>query len=98
MYEHMRNPNCSTVGLHHYCCSHLVGSHVMNSAIEQSGLPRMKPTHNVIKYPSMQVDNVVPLGDILQIAVLELTRKMCQAAPGEMGKDIKIIPALLQSD
>ena len=38
------------------------------------------------------------VGDILQIAVLELTRKMCQAAPGRMGKDVKIILALLQSD
>ena len=38
------------------------------------------------------------MGDILPIAVLELTRKMCQAAPGEMRKNIKIIPALLQSD
>lgn len=59
MYEHVRTPNCSTVALHHHCCSDLMGSHAMNSAKEQSGLPRMKPTSNVIKYPSMQVDNLV---------------------------------------
>ncbi len=36
-------------------------------------------------------------GDILQMAVLELIRKVCRAAPGEKGKYIKIILALLQS-
>ena len=36
-------------------------------------------------------------GDILQMAVLELIRKVCRANPGEKGKYIKIILALLQS-
>lgn len=45
----------------------------------------------------MQVDNVAHWGDILQMAVLELIRKVCRAAPGEKGKYIKIILALLQS-
>ena len=44
-----------------------------------------------------QVDNVAHWGDILQMAVLELIRKVCRASPGEKGKYIKIILALLQS-
>ena len=36
-------------------------------------------------------------GDILQMAVLELIRKVCRANPAEKGKYIKIILALLQS-
>ncbi len=44
-----------------------------------------------------QVDNVAHWGDILQMAVLELIRKVCRANPGEKGKYIKIILALLQS-
>ena len=45
----------------------------------------------------MQVDNVAHWGDILQMAVLELIRKVCRANPAEKGKYIKIILALLQS-
>lgn len=36
-------------------------------------------------------------GDILQMAVLELIRKVCRSNPNEKGKYIKIILALLQS-
>ena len=36
-------------------------------------------------------------GAILQMAVLELIRRVCRAAPGEKGKYIKIILALLGS-
>ena len=45
----------------------------------------------------LQVDNVAHWGAILQMAVLELIRRVCRAAPGEKGKYIKIILALLQS-
>lgn len=45
----------------------------------------------------LQVDNVAHWGDILQMAVLEVIRKVCRANPGEKGKYIKIILALLQS-
>jgi len=45
----------------------------------------------------VQVDNVAHWGDILQMAVLELIRKVCRANPAEKGKYIKIILALLQS-
>jgi coatomer subunit beta len=44
-----------------------------------------------------QVDNVGHWGDILQMAVLELIRKVCRTNPSEKGKYIKIILALLQS-
>lgn len=44
-----------------------------------------------------QVDNVAHWGDILQMAVLELIRKVCRSNPNEKGKYIKIILALLQS-
>jgi coatomer subunit beta len=64
---------------------------------KQSGQHRMKPASNVINDLFMQVDNVAHWGDILQMAVLELIRKVCRAAPGEKGKYIKIILALLQS-
>ena len=45
----------------------------------------------------LQVDNVAHWGDILQMAVLELIRKVCRSNPNEKGKYIKIILALLQS-
>ncbi|CAL5220396.1 g2403 [Coccomyxa viridis] len=50
-----------------------------------------------VNYLLSQVDNVAHWGDILQMAVLELIRKVCRANPGEKGKYIKIILALLQS-
>ena len=36
-------------------------------------------------------------GDILQLAVLELIRKVCRGAPAEKGRHMKTILALLQS-
>ncbi|KAK9813120.1 hypothetical protein WJX72_009365 [[Myrmecia] bisecta] len=50
-----------------------------------------------VNYLLSQADNVVHWGDILQMAVLELIRKVCRANPGEKGKYIKVILALLQS-
>ena len=44
-----------------------------------------------------QVDNVAHWGDILQLAVLELIRKVCRGAPAEKGRHMKTILALLQS-
>nr|BAC87706.1 coatomer subunit beta [Botryococcus braunii] len=42
-------------------------------------------------------DSVGQMGDLMQIAVLDLIRKVCRTNPGEKGKYIKIILALLQS-
>ncbi|CAL8470680.1 g10222 [Coccomyxa elongata] len=50
-----------------------------------------------VNYLLSQVDNVAHWGDILQMAVLELIRKVCRSNPNEKGKYIKIILALLQS-
>ncbi len=51
----------------------------------------------LILHLAAQVDNVAHWGDILQMAVLELIRKVCRSNPNEKGKYIKIILALLQS-
>ncbi|KAK9833410.1 hypothetical protein WJX81_002667 [Elliptochloris bilobata] len=48
-------------------------------------------------YLLSQVDNVAHWGDILQLAVLELIRKVCRGAPAEKGRHMKTILALLQS-
>ncbi|DBB17526.1 hypothetical protein WJX82_003794 [Trebouxia sp. C0006] len=50
-----------------------------------------------VHYLLSQIDNVAHWGDILQMAVLELIRKVCRVNPGEKGKYIKIILSLLQS-
>jgi len=50
-----------------------------------------------INYLLSQVDNVALWGGLLQLAVLDLIRKVCRNNPGEKGKYIKIIVALLQS-
>eukprot|EP00884_Botryococcus_braunii_P022038 jgi/Botrbrau1/8518/Bobra.0029s0022.1 len=42
-------------------------------------------------------DSVGQMGDLMQIAVLDLIRKVCRTNPAEKGKYIKIILALLQS-
>lgn len=43
------------------------------------------------------IDRLVDWGDVLQIAVLDLIRKVCRAQPEAKGRYIKIILALLQS-
>jgi coatomer subunit beta len=43
------------------------------------------------------VEQVAQWGDLLQMAVLELIRKVCRHNPAEKGRYIKIILALLQS-
>lgn len=42
-------------------------------------------------------DNVALWGDILQMAVLDFIRKVCRQSPGEKGKYLKVILALLTS-
>eukprot|EP01024_Parvocaulis_polyphysoides_P045806 TRINITY_DN4294_c0_g3_i1.p1 TRINITY_DN4294_c0_g3~~TRINITY_DN4294_c0_g3_i1.p1 ORF type:complete len:950 (-),score=181.16 TRINITY_DN4294_c0_g3_i1:400-3249(-) len=48
-------------------------------------------------YLQENVDSVANWGDILQLAVLDLIRKVCRTTPNEKGRYIKIILALLQS-
>lgn len=43
------------------------------------------------------IDRLVDWGDVLQIAVLDLIRKVCRAQPEAKGRYIKVILALLQS-
>eukprot|EP01018_Ginkgo_biloba_P040144 Gb_03760 [translate_table: standard] len=43
------------------------------------------------------LDSVPQWGDLLQMVVLELIRKVCRSNPGEKGKYIKIIISLLNS-
>lgn len=50
-----------------------------------------------VSYLFQQIDRVADWGDILQIAVLDLIRKVCRTSPDQKGKYIKIILALLQS-
>ncbi|KAL4452385.1 hypothetical protein ABPG75_008047 [Micractinium tetrahymenae] len=50
-----------------------------------------------VAYLFQQIDRVADWGDILQIAVLDLIRKVCRSNPEQKGKYIKIILALLQS-
>lgn len=50
-----------------------------------------------VRYLFENIDQLANWGDILQMAVLELIRKVCRTTPAEKGKYIKIILALLQS-
>ncbi|MEW5304789.1 MAG: hypothetical protein WDW36_007376 [Sanguina aurantia] len=50
-----------------------------------------------VKYLFENLETLSLWGDILQMAVLELIRKVCRLTPSEKGKCIKIILALLQS-
>lgn len=50
-----------------------------------------------INYLMSQVDNLPLWGGLLQLAVLDLIRKVCRSNPADKGKYIKIIVALLQS-
>ncbi|KAF8073244.1 coatomer subunit beta-1 [Scenedesmus sp. PABB004] len=50
-----------------------------------------------VKYLFDHLDQLPVWGDILQMAVLELIRKVCVGAPESKGRYIKIILALLQS-
>lgn len=50
-----------------------------------------------VGYLFKNVDRLVDWGDILQISVLNLIRKVCRAQPEAKGRYIKIIVALLQS-
>jgi len=50
-----------------------------------------------VRYLSENLEQVSNWGDILQMAVLELIRKVCRTNPAEKGRNIKIILALLQS-
>ncbi|EFN54954.1 hypothetical protein CHLNCDRAFT_56190 [Chlorella variabilis] len=54
-------------------------------------------TDKAVTYMFQQIDRVADWGDILQIAVLDLIRKVCRTNPEQKGKYIKIILALLQS-
>lgn len=54
-------------------------------------------TDRAVAYLMSQIDRVADWGDILQMAVLELIRKVCRTNPEQKGKYIKIILALLQS-
>jgi coatomer subunit beta len=60
----------------------------------------MLTTHapeRAVSYLFAHLDALPLWGDILQMAVLELIRKVCIAQPESKGKYIKIILALLQS-
>ncbi|XP_074569847.1 coatomer subunit beta-1-like [Curcuma longa] len=48
-----------------------------------------------VAYLLSQADHVANWGDLLQMAALDLIRKVCRANPGEKGKHIKIIVSLL---
>lgn len=50
-----------------------------------------------VRYLFEHLDQLAVWGDILQMAVLELIRKVCLTNPDSKGKYIKIILALLQS-
>ncbi|XRB25566.1 coatomer subunit beta [Pseudoscourfieldia marina] len=50
-----------------------------------------------VEYLMSKLDQMSNWGDILQMQVLELIRKMCRVAPESKGKYIKIILTLLQS-
>lgn len=50
-----------------------------------------------VNYLLNHLDNVSSWGDILQMVVLELVRKVCRSNPGEKGKYIKIVILLLSS-
>jgi coatomer subunit beta len=50
-----------------------------------------------VAYLFDNVERLVDWGDILQLAVLDLIRKVCRAQPEVKGRYIKIILALLQS-
>eukprot|EP00877_Chromochloris_zofingiensis_P001624 jgi/Chrzof1/11462/Cz05g37150.t1 len=54
-------------------------------------------TDKAVKYMFEHLDQIVVWGDILQMAVLELIRKVCRTSPDQKNKYIKIIVALLQS-
>lgn len=50
-----------------------------------------------VAYLFDNIDRVADWGDVLQMAVLDLIRKVCRAQPEAKGRYIKIILALLQS-
>ncbi|KAG6547730.1 hypothetical protein Mapa_010543 [Marchantia paleacea] len=50
-----------------------------------------------VSYLLSHLESVSGWGDILQMVVLELVRKVCRTNPGEKGKYIKIIISLLNS-
>ncbi|CAK9866541.1 unnamed protein product [Sphagnum jensenii] len=50
-----------------------------------------------VNYLLNNLESVAGWGDILQMVVLELVRKVCRTDPGEKGKYIKIIVSLLNS-
>lgn len=50
-----------------------------------------------LHYLLNNLENVPLWGDIMQMAVLELIRKVCRSKPAEKGKHIKIILSLLTS-
>eukprot|EP01018_Ginkgo_biloba_P001285 Gb_23100 [translate_table: standard] len=50
-----------------------------------------------INYLLSHLDNVLQWGDLFQMVVLELIRKVCRTNPAEKGKYIKIIISLLNS-
>ncbi|KAH9297610.1 hypothetical protein KI387_029292, partial [Taxus chinensis] len=50
-----------------------------------------------VNYLLRNLDAVPQWGDLLQMVVLELIRKVCRSNPGEKGKYIKIIISLLNS-
>lgn len=54
-------------------------------------------TDRAMKFLFESMDQLSTWGDILQMGVLELIRKVCRQSPAEKGKYIKIILALLQS-
>eukprot|EP00887_Chlorella_sp_A99_P002075 scaffold21.g2075.t1 len=50
-----------------------------------------------VAYLMSQIERVADWGDILQMAVLDLIRKVCRTQPEQKGRYIKIILALLES-
>lgn len=54
-------------------------------------------TDRAVRYLYQHLEQLPNWGDILQMAVLELIRKVCRTSPGEKGRYIKVILALLQS-
>lgn len=54
-------------------------------------------TDRAVRYLYEHVDQVTGWGDILQMAVLELLRKVCAKSPAEKGRHMKVILTLLQS-
>mmetsp|Transcript_24653 Transcript_24653/g.61827 ORF Transcript_24653/g.61827 Transcript_24653/m.61827 type:complete len:954 (+) Transcript_24653:242-3103(+) len=51
-----------------------------------------------VEYLAEVLDQVSSFGDILQLIVVELIRKVCRHAPGERGKFVRCIHKLLDSD